>query len=499
MILLSESRKPLLPTNPILNSTQAGTLLTRIECERNYFKCSLCDKKYYVEIKRSCTEGCQDKKAEMLKFVDGKAVVPKAAQVTIFNNHRMPIAPPPVSSSSTNAKTSAQAKTAILIQQRKERPENQSLIGATSLSIPVHQIAPTIEQTPQVIHAQNEYGDGSSQVEPKHVSGTGNREYYCKLPTDRVIVETCFPLPYNPSGHANISKIYDIFIESHKLLTGGPYKWIEINADVGATYFQALEKTGVLRYHHPGLHESFAMDHAVMKMLWEAGFDTLAFFIGFKSDKAVSFFMLGTLTHVVREFKRLARRILGKLLYNAYRMDEKNSLDKVNTMPPEDLFYAWRHSPRVLTDKHLTNLVDLYDLVLAPDTIYLNGYRYCQKSVSEGGRKVLFPLFGPLNYLSYFKAIIRDFYEEWRWKPLYRKHRKKFFSIGKELGSCQSIDAIQEQDVAGLLASGMRNNKNGPAVAALLMETHKDLTDAAFKQSGRKNPTKYHRVSLCCF
>ena len=59
-----------------------------------------------------------------------------------------------------------------------------------------------------------------------------------------------------------------------------------LNADVGATYFKALEGTGLLRVHHPGLHESFAMDHRVMKMLWEAGFHSLSYFIGFKSDKA---------------------------------------------------------------------------------------------------------------------------------------------------------------------------------------------------------------------
>ena len=238
-----------------------------------------------------------------------------------------------------------------------------------------------------------------------------------------------------------------------------------------------------------------------MKMLWEAGFHTLASFIGFKTNKAASFFMLGTLTHVVREFKRLARRILGTLLYNAYQIDEEgwriNGFDAISSgQSPEDFFYAWRHSSRVLTDKHLSNFLNLYDLVLAPDTIYLNGYRCCQKSVSEGGRKVLLPLFGHLNYISYFKAIIRDLYEEWRWKPKYRKHRKMFFSIGKEVGACQSLDAIQEQVVAGLLASGMRNNKNGPAVAALLHETHKDLINATFAQSGRSNPIKYHRVSF---
>jgi hypothetical protein len=96
-----------------------------------------------VEIKRSCTEGCQDKKAEMLKFVDGKAVVPKVAQVTIFNNHRIPIAPPLVSSSSTKVKT-FQAKNIIQIQQRKEQTKNQSLTGAKSVSIPVQQILPEI-------------------------------------------------------------------------------------------------------------------------------------------------------------------------------------------------------------------------------------------------------------------------------------------------------------------------------------------------------------------
>ncbi len=62
--------------------------------------------------------------------------------------------------------------------------------------------------------------------------------------------------------------------------------------------------------------------------------------------------------------------------------------------------------------------------MLAPDAIYLKGYRCCEKSVFEGGRTVLFPLFGLLHYLPYFKAIVRDLYEEWRWKPEYRKQNR---------------------------------------------------------------------------
>ena len=161
----------------------------------------------------------------------------------------------------------------------------------------------------------------------------------------------------------------------------------------------------------------------------------------------------------------------------------------------ECLFYQWRYSDRVKSDLHLSNIIHLYDGILAPDATYLNGFRYNIKSLSEGGRKCIFPLFGPLNYLPYFKSVIRDLWEEWRWKPEYRKWRKRFFTMGKHLGSFQPIDAIQEQDVAGLLSSGMRNNKNGPDVAALLMESNKDNLEAVFAQSGRKNPAKYHRVS----
>ena len=76
---------------------------------------------------------------------------------------------------------------------------------------------------------------------------------------------------------------------------------------------------------------------------------------------------------------------------------------------------------------------------------------------------------------------------EYRVKDSYRIHRKVNFSFGTEMGNCQGLDLLMEEQVASLCAVGVRKSASGPATATLLVETLPALYKTYLEQAGKKS------------
>ena len=108
---------------------------------------------------------------------------------------------------------------------------------------------------------------------------------------------------------------------------------------------------------------------------------------------------------------------------------------------------------------------------------------------------MLLPFFAIFNKHPYFKAAIRDIWEmEYRVKPEYRRHRKKYFSFGVEQGACQGLDLIMEEQVANMIATTVKRSESGPVVASMMVESSRELRNAFLKQGGKNPMRELNRV-----
>ena len=60
--------------------------------------------------------------------------------------------------------------------------------------------------------------------------------------------------------------------------------------------------------------------------------------------------------------------------------------------------------------------------------------------------------------------------------------------FGIELGACQGLDLLMEEQVAGLCAVGVRKSETGPAVATKFVETVPALFKTFQYRAGKKLP-----------
>ena len=307
-----------------------------------------------------------------------------------------------------------------------------------------------------------------------------------------IILEALYPKHYNPSGHANISMIFDLLgaeasVEGFTLTA--LYPWREFTCDLGAVYLHLIDsnrdtsKYGNLRYRHPVGHEYFLVNHVVMKILWEMGFDCFAKCYGFTSPKQIAFFMLGTLSHKTYDFISICREVLTDCMVDAWIADGGD----VNVSDPEKRFQEWMHDDLAKSDKHFSNIVWLLDNVFPAYSTYTKGIRNNKQAVYNGGRKLLLPFWGLLGKFPYFKGAIRDIWEmEYRVQDTYRIYRKKHFTFGVEEGACQGLCLLMEEQVAALGAVGVRKSESGPLVATMMVETVPDLMKTYNEQAGKK-------------
>lgn len=193
--------------------------------------------------------------------------------------------------------------------------------------------------------------------------------------------------------------------------------------------------------------------------------------------------MLGTLSHKTYEFISICREVLTDSIIETWIDDGGN----VNDLDPDQRLQDWLHDETAKSDKHFSNIVWLIDNLFPAYSIYTKGIRNNKQAVYNGGRKMLLPFWGVLGRFPYFKAAIRDIWEmEYRVKESYRRHRKRHFTFGVELGAYQGLDLLMEEQVAALCAVGVRKSETGPAVATMLVETVPALLKTFQEQAGKK-------------
>jgi hypothetical protein len=201
--------------------------------------------------------------------------------------------------------------------------------------------------------------------------------------------------------------------------------------------------------------------------------------------------MLGTLSHKTYDFISICREVLTDSMINAWIDDGGDA----NDPDPEQRLLEWMHDDIARSDKHFSNIVWVLDNLFPAYSTYTKGIRNNMQAVYNGGRKMLLPFWGVLGRFTYFKAGIRDIWEmEYRVKDAYRVHRKKHFAFGIELGACQGLDLLMEEQVAGLCAVGVRKSETGPAVATMLVETVPALFKTFQDQAGKKPPRPLNEV-----
>ena len=320
----------------------------------DYAQCRHCSQIYHNR-KKICdgSVGC-GKSGPLLKFKLGKLVVPDQAVRTDYGGQTMPSRPPLCSTK---------------IFSRKHRDASNSYPPALDSSLIALSVPPPLSDLSATTGPAASFRASVSDFNTKsHVDN--KRKYNKREDNDcSIILEALYPKHYNPSGHANISMIFDLLgaeASVEGFIHNALYPWREFTCDLGAVYLHLLDhdrdksKYGNLRYRHPVGHEYFLVNHVVMKILWEMGFDCFAKCYGFASPKQIAFFMLGTLSHKTYDFISICREVLTDCMVDAWIADGGD----VNVSDPEKRFQEWMHDDKARSDKHFSNIVLLLDLSL---------------------------------------------------------------------------------------------------------------------------------------
>lgn len=437
----------------------------------DYKECSNCHQRYHNR-KQICNPvvGC-GKAGPLMKFRDGKSVVRDQATRTDYGDQTMPLIPPLCAT-----KFFSRDNTVLNGLINSGAPTNLTLLTTGSAST-MQASAPV----PNPNTTNNSFFENKRKYNRKEAASDYS-----------IILEALYPKHYNPSGHANITRIFDLLgfdASVEGFVENALFPWREFTSDLGAVYLHLLDsnreasKYGNLRFRHPVGHEYFLVNHVVMKILWEMGFDCVAKCYGFTSPKQIAFFMLGTLSHKTYVFISICREVLTDCMIDAWIAEGGD----VNVSDPEYRFQEWMHDDVASSDKHFSNIVWLLDNLFPAYSTYTKGIRNNKQPVYNGGRKMLLPFWGLLGKFPYFKGAIRDIWEmEYRVQDIYRIHRKKHFTFGVEVGACQGLCLLMEEQVAALGAVGVRKSESGPLVATLLVEVVPDLLKTYNEQAAKK-------------